>query len=106
MAETPLPNIDREVDLANGKKLYEVKTCVLCHGADGKANTPMGKAVSATDLTVGAFKNNTKKLPRMDYIFQVIENGVPGTAMVSFKDQIKSDTDKLDLASYVNSLKE
>jgi len=92
--------------LVNGKKLYEAKTCILCHGVDGKANTPMGKAVSATDLTRDPLSKNTKNLPRMDYVFQVIEHGIPGTGMVSFKSQIPSDADKLDLAAYVVSLKD
>lgn len=104
--ETPVPEIKHTIDLANGKNLFEVKTCVLCHGVDGKASTPMGKAVGATDLTAENLSKNTKNLPRMDYIFQVIEQGIPGTGMVSFKAQIPSETDKLDLAAYVASLKE
>lgn len=104
--ETPLPEVKHTVDLVNGKKLYEVKTCILCHGVDGKANTPMGKAVGATDLTQENLSKNTKNLPRMDYVYQVIEQGISGTAMVSFKAQIPSETDKLDLAAYVVSLKD
>jgi len=95
---------ESKLNLENGKKLYSVKTCELCHGANGKGNTSMGKAVGATDLTLDTFKKNTKNLPRMEYILQVIEEGVPGTGMVSFKAQIPSEQDRRDLAGYVNSL--
>ena len=33
----------------DGQKVFE-QTCASCHGADGKANTPIGKAVGAKDL--------------------------------------------------------
>jgi len=32
-----------------GHKLFD-QTCSKCHGVDGKANTPIGKAVGAKDL--------------------------------------------------------
>lgn len=34
---------------ADGAATYKSK-CVMCHGADGSADTPMGKKVVATDL--------------------------------------------------------
>ncbi|MES2615253.1 MAG: cytochrome c [Bdellovibrionota bacterium] len=91
-------------NLTNGKKLFEEKTCVLCHGANGKADTPTGLAMKATDLTAGVFTHNAEKLEATAYILKVIENGVPGTAMVSFKLQIPSEQDRKDLADYVHSL--
>lgn len=104
-AQVAKSNIDTsKVDLENGKKLYDTKTCIMCHGADGKSNTPMGKAVMASDLTAAKFKKNSQNLPRLDYIIQVIENGVPGTAMTSFKSQLPNEQDRIDLAAYVNSL--
>ena len=90
--------------LANGKMLFETKTCVLCHGADGKADTPPGKALNSTNLTSGQFHNNKDKLESTAYILNVLENGVPGTGMVSFKSQIPAEQDRKDLANYVNSL--
>jgi mono/diheme cytochrome c family protein len=90
--------------LANGKMLYETKTCVLCHGADGKADTPTGKALNSTNLTSAQFHNNKNKLESTAYIINVLENGVPGTGMVSFKSQIPLEQDRKDLANYVTSL--
>lgn len=90
--------------LSRGKQLYEEKTCVLCHGATGKADTATGQAMKATNLTTGQFQNNSGNMERTAYILQVIENGVPGTAMASFKTQIPNEQDRKDLANYVNSL--
>jgi mono/diheme cytochrome c family protein len=93
-----------DASLHHGKELYEAKTCALCHGADGKAETPTGKAMNATNLASGIFHNNKSNKASMEYILDVIENGVPGTAMVSFKAQIPDEKDRKDLAKYVDSL--
>lgn len=90
--------------LQHGKELYEAKTCALCHGSDGKAETPTGKAMNATNLAAGKFHNNKSNKGSLEYILDVIENGVPGTAMVSFKAQIPDEKDRQDLAKYVDSL--
>jgi mono/diheme cytochrome c family protein len=99
--QTPAIN---EASIANGKKLFEEKTCVLCHGATGKADTPTGQAMKATNLTSGKFQHNDKNLEATAYIVKVIEEGVPGTAMASFKTQSPSEKDRKDLANYVHSL--
>lgn len=91
-------------NLVLGKKLYEEKTCVLCHGADGKAQTPTGVAMKATDLSSGQFHNNKTNMESVAYIKQVIEAGVPGTAMVGFQAQIPDEKDRSALAQYVHSL--
>ncbi|WP_158996958.1 c-type cytochrome [Pigmentibacter ruber] len=90
--------------LANGKKFYESATCALCHGATGKADTPSGQAMKATNLAEGKFKNNKANLPPVKYIMEVIEKGVPGTGMASFKAQVPNEKDRKDLAEYVHSL--
>lgn len=90
--------------LANGKKLYETATCALCHGPTGKADTPTAQAMKATNLAAGKFKHNKNNLPAVKYIAEVIEKGVPGTGMASFKAQVPNEKDRIDLAEYVNSL--
>ena len=90
--------------LANGKKLYEQATCALCLGATGKADNPTGQAMKATNLTTGQFKNNKGNLPAVKYLVKVIEEGVPGTGMASFKAQVPNEKDRVDLAEYVNSM--
>lgn len=90
--------------LANGKKLYEEKTCILCHGANGKADTPTGQAMKSTDLTSGKFHSNKDNMEATAYILKVLNEGVPGTAMVSFKAQIPIEQDRKNLADYVHSL--
>jgi cytochrome c6 len=34
----------------NGEKLYNANKCASCHGADGSANVPAGKALKAHDF--------------------------------------------------------
>ncbi|APJ03165.1 c-type cytochrome [Silvanigrella aquatica] len=92
--------------VANGKKLYETMTCNLCHGADGAADSPTGKAMKATNLKTGQFHANKENLPAVKYIVKVIEEGVAGTGMASFKAQIPNEKDRQDLAEYVHSLVE
>ncbi len=90
--------------LENGKKLYAQTTCGVCHGADGKADTPTAKAMKATDLTSGKFKHNKTNLDPVAYIAKVIAEGVPGTGMASFKAQLPEPSARMDLAEYVHSL--
>ncbi len=37
-------------DLTDAKTVF-AKNCVLCHGADGRSQTPAGKTLQAADLT-------------------------------------------------------
>ena len=46
-------------DASAGKTLYE-KSCVGCHGADGKGNPAMAKAIGEKGLNI-AGKDTTKK---------------------------------------------
>ncbi|HXG91446.1 MAG TPA: c-type cytochrome [Blastocatellia bacterium] len=53
--------------------------CASCHAATGKADTDMGKAVGAADLT------SPKTQSKSDAeLFRIISRGVPGTAMPAF----------------------
>jgi mono/diheme cytochrome c family protein len=71
------------------EELYKAN-CVMCHMPDGNA------ALEPMNFADGKWKHGTS--PKQ--LAQVITNGVPGTAMMSFKDRF-SDPEILALAKYV-----
>jgi mono/diheme cytochrome c family protein len=77
--------------------------CAQCHGPDGKANTKMGKILSAKDLTdpsVQASFTDAKAA-------EVIKNGVKQngkTTMKAFAGKLSDDEIKA-LVAYVRGLK-
>jgi cytochrome c oxidase cbb3-type subunit III len=72
-------------------EVYKVK-CFACHLADG--NTPMKEM----NLADSEWKHGSKTAD----IIKVIEEGVPGTAMLSFKAQLTPEEIE-GLARYVRS---
>lgn len=62
-----------QADIQYGARLY-AEQCTLCHGATGDV-------VAGVDLRANRFKRSTTD----NELRNVISNGVPGTAMVSFK---------------------
>lgn len=72
-------------------QIYEEK-CMSCHMADGKA------AVEEMSLADAKWKHGTK----LSDIVKVIREGVEGTAMQPFKDQLSKD-ETLALARYVRA---
>jgi mono/diheme cytochrome c family protein len=84
--------------LARGGALY-LKNCLACHGSTGD-----GKGSTAATLTPPP--SNFKAIqPDFDYILKVLRDGIPGTSMPVWKDQI-SESDSAALAGYVRSLYE
>ena len=66
--DTPTANLNTsDID---GKALY-TSTCVACHGVDGKLGTNGSKDLTASALT-------------LEERMAVLNNGVPGTAMVAY----------------------
>jgi len=45
-------------DSTDAKTVY-TKNCVLCHGADGRSQTPAGKTLQAADLTAPAVQGQS-----------------------------------------------
>ena len=90
------------VRAADGKALWEAN-CTSCHGQNGAADTPMGKAVKAKDLTdpkVQAEFTDAKAA-------QSIKEGVKRngeTAMPAFAGTLTDDEIKA-LVAYVRTLK-
>ena len=86
------------ISLALGKVLYE-KNCLPCHGSTGDGKGPAG-------ATLAPPPSNFKRIqPDFDYIQRVLRDGIPGTSMPVWKDQL-SESDRAAVAGYVRSLYE
>lgn len=88
-------------DARKGKAVYE-KSCVLCHGPQGRGDGPVGKTINppAADFTSAASKKKTDA-----ELLATIENGRPPTAMVGWKGQL-SEAEIQDVLAYVKSLRQ
>jgi mono/diheme cytochrome c family protein len=82
--------------LKNGSQVFP-QNCAPCHGASGD-----GTGAAATSL-IPEPANFKLKQPDFGYILQVVSDGIPGTAMPAWKNQI-SETDRRALADFVRSL--
>ena len=82
--------------LESGKALY-VKNCLPCHGSTGDGKGPAG-------ATLAPPPSNFKEIqPDLDYVERVLRDGIPGTSMPVWKDQL-SESDRAAVAHYVRSL--
>ncbi len=82
--------------LAQGRTLFQ-KNCAACHGE-------LGDGKSAVAATLSPPPANLKWMqPDFEFALQVLQNGIPGTAMPSWKEQI-SESDRRALAGFVRSL--
>jgi mono/diheme cytochrome c family protein len=88
-------------DARKGKAVYE-KSCMVCHGPQGRGDGPVGKTITppAADFTSATSKKKTDA-----ELLAVIENGRPPTAMVSWKGQL-SAAEIQDVLAYVKSLRQ
>lgn len=64
--------------MSQGKPKYQ-QMCLACHGADGQGLPPLYPALKASSIAVG------KTISRH---IELILNGVPGSAMQAYKDQL------------------
>ena len=87
-------------DPVKGKAVYE-KSCMACHGPQGKGDGPTGKVLvpPAADFTSAA----SKKKSDAD-LLKIVENGKPPTAMVAWKGQL-SEQDIQHVLAYVKTLR-
>ena len=93
LAPTESPDVER------GAKLYRVQ-CASCHGETGDGLGPASKGMEPPPI---AFTDKERAAERSIFgLYQVIEQGLDGTAMVSFKNLPAED--KWALAFYVGSI--
>lgn len=88
-------------DAQKGKAVY-ARNCVLCHGAQGRGDGPVGKTINppAADFTSAASKKKTDA-----ELLATIVTGRPPTAMVGWKGQL-SEAEIQDVLAYVKSLRQ
>lgn len=82
--------------LKQGDGIFQ-QNCAACHGAHGDGNGPASATLSPAPA------NFRLKQPNPDYLLHVLSEGIPGTAMPSWSQQIP-DSDRKALTSFVRSL--
>ena len=98
LAVTAAPPLDEKLT-ARGKELYS-KACAACHGEDGKGEGPalshlkLNSRPANFTLPIASIKiRSTQKgtLPAESDLFRTLTRGIPGTAMLSFRDLPEAD---------------
>lgn len=88
----------KPLDFARGKALY-TQNCLSCHGANGDGKGPAALGLVPPPI---AFTDKSRARERSVFALkQVIDQGIPGTSMVSFG--VLPSEDRWDLALYVSA---
>ena len=95
-APAAAPGIHETASLDLGKALF-VATCASCHGDSGGGNGPAAGALAPAPT------NFHLKKPTEERAWDVLENGVPGTAMPPWQNQLSVDQ-RHALVEFVRSL--
>jgi high-affinity iron transporter len=75
-------------DFARGAQLF-AENCASCHGAKGDANTPMARQLDPPPVD---FTDRARAADRTPFaLYQVIDQGLEGTAMASFSNLPTAD---------------
>ena len=100
LAAYPVPLAPAKApDLARGAALY-AENCASCHGANGDGHGPQAAGLDPPPI---AFTDTERARKRSLFaLYQVIDQGLDGTAMQSFADMPSQD--RWALATYVGSL--
>jgi len=90
------PSTQDDKTLAEGASLF-VANCASCHGGGGAGNGPAAGALAPPPT------NFRLKKPTQGRAWDVLENGVPGTAMPPSRSQLNAD-ERRALVEFVRSL--
>jgi mono/diheme cytochrome c family protein len=93
----PVPS--SPASLARGQQIY-ASSCLVCHGVEGRGDGPAGRALRPppADLRVHMAAGHTDQ-----QLFDWITNGVPGTAMPAWKEQLTPE-ERWHVINYIRSL--
>lgn len=80
---------------AAGQKLYK-QNCAACHGEKGDT---VGGLPNARNLVEGKWKTGTGMIA----LYKVLQNGIPGTQMISFKAQLKPN-ERWAVLNYIDTI--
>jgi mono/diheme cytochrome c family protein len=78
------PSTQEATNLNEGKSLFAAN-CASCHGDTGAGNGPAAGALAPSPT------NFHLKKPTEERAWEVLENGVPGTAMPPWRSQLNTD---------------
>ena len=95
LASVKEPWVSSEEVVKEGAKIFKAN-CATCHGANGDL---VGGVPNARNLVEGQWKQGGGYLG----IYKVLQNGLPGTQMVSFKAQLKN-YERWAVTQFVNSI--
>jgi mono/diheme cytochrome c family protein len=90
------PSTQEPASLTVGKFLFSAN-CASCHGDAGEGNGPAAGALAPAPT------NFHLKKPTQERAWDVLENGVPGTAMPPWRSQLNAD-ERRALVEFVRSL--
>jgi mono/diheme cytochrome c family protein len=97
-AQQPVSPVASEgASSANGKTVFNTY-CMNCHGETGKGDGPIGKSLVPPAANLTQLQNKSD-----DMIRKTIQNGRPGTAMPSWKNDL-SPQDIQDVLAYIRHL--
>ncbi len=80
-----------------GAEVFKKSNCAMCHGADGKGQTPAGKSMKAGDFTSSDVQNL-----KDSELQNIIENGKG--KMPAYKSKLK-DEEVEQIVAYIRTLK-
>jgi len=92
------PYIKTMKSVKEGMQLFMVY-CAICHGNDGKANIPQGKAVKARNLVSGKFKKGGSVYG----VYNSIKDGIPGTQMAG--GLVADDLERWKISHFVEAIR-